>query len=173
MLQLLVALALGLGEKDRGPTASAGPLLAFAPEQVTGIRIRSPEGEPISVTKTPDGWTIPALADLPAAEHKVTGLLTKLAGLQKGVPVATSEEALKRFKVAADAFERKLVLERGDDSPAILYLGDSPDSGACSCAPRRTEPSTRRNSASSTPRTNRAVGATGPCSTWIPKTSNG
>ncbi|MCB2262179.1 MAG: DUF4340 domain-containing protein [Candidatus Thiosymbion ectosymbiont of Robbea hypermnestra] len=126
VLQLLVALALGLGEKDRGPTASAGPLLAFAPEQVTGIRIRSPEKEPISVTKTPDGWTIPSLADLPAAEHKVTGLLAKLAGLQKGVPVATSEEALKRFKVAADAFERKLVLERGDDSPAILYLGDSP-----------------------------------------------
>jgi len=40
--------------------------------------------------------------------------------------VATSEEALKRFKVADEGFERKLTLERGDEPPVVLYLGDSP-----------------------------------------------
>lgn len=127
VLQILVALGLGVGrEMNRGSSESAGPLLAFDPEQVTGIRVRTPDGEPVRVAKTEDGWVIPSLADLPAAEHKVTALLTKLEGLQKGLPVATSEAALKRFKVAADAFECKLILESGDAPPATLYLGDSP-----------------------------------------------
>jgi len=126
VLQLVVAFLLGMGEKEMGPAASEGPLLDFDPEQVTGIRIRSPDGEPVLVTKTADGWIIPALKNLPAAKHKVTDLLSKLEGLQKGLPVATSKAALERFKVADQTFERKLVLERGDTPPVILYLGDSP-----------------------------------------------
>jgi len=126
ILQLLVAFLLGVGGKQMGPAASEGPLLDFDPEQVTGIRIRSPDGEPVLVTKTQDGWIIPALKDLPAAKHKVTALLDKLKGLQKSLPVATSEAALERSKVADQTFERKLVLERGEAPPAILYLGDSP-----------------------------------------------
>jgi len=126
VLQLLVTFLLGIGGKKVGLTASEGPLLAFDPEQVTGIRIRSPDREPVLVTKTEDSWIIPALKDLPAATHKVTALLAKLEGLQKGLPVATSDAALKRFKVADRIFERKLILERGDAPPVILYFGDSP-----------------------------------------------
>jgi len=126
VLQLLVAFLLaGAGDKKMGPAESAGPLLDFDPEQVTGIRVRSPDGE-VLVTKTEDGWIIPALKNLPAAKYKVTDLLAKLKGLEKGLPVATSEAALKRFKVADQSFERKLELERGDTSPVVLYLGDSP-----------------------------------------------
>jgi hypothetical protein len=125
-LQLLLAFGLELRGKDMTPAASQGPLLAFNPEKVTALRVQSAEGEPVLVKKTEKGWIIPSLGDLPAAEHKVTGLLTKLEGLQKGLPVATSEEALKRFKVAGQAFERKLTLEQGEAAPAILYLGDSP-----------------------------------------------
>lgn len=126
VLQLLAAFLLGVGKQEMGPAASEGPLLDFESEQVTGIRVQAPDGEPVRVTKTADGWIISSLADLPAAEHKVATLLAKLEGLRKGVPVATSEAALERFKVADQAFERKLVLERDKASPAILYLGDSP-----------------------------------------------
>jgi len=120
------ALALGIGGSGMEPAGSQGPLLTFQGDQVKAIRIQTPEGEPVLLAKTDNGWAIPALGDLPAAEHKVTGLLSKLEGLQKGLPVATSEEALKRFKVADQSFERKLTLEQGDSKPAILYLGDSP-----------------------------------------------
>jgi len=126
VLQILASLALGFGMGKSGPAESTGPLLVFDPEQVTGIRVRTPEKEPVQVTKTADGWIIPSLADLPAAEHKVTTLLTKLEGLRKGLPVATSEAALKRFKVSDQTFERKLTLEVGDAPPVVLYLGDSP-----------------------------------------------
>jgi len=127
VLQLLVAfLLVGAGSKKMGPTESAGPLLDFDPEQVTGIRIRSPDGELVVITRTEDGWIIPALKNLPAAKHKVTALLSKLKGLEKGLPVATSEAALKRFEVGTQTFERKLVLERGEAPTAVLYLGVSP-----------------------------------------------
>jgi len=125
-LQLLVALVLEIGGRGMEPAGSQGPLLAFDRDKVTGIRIQAPDGEPVLVTKTEGHWIIPSLGDLPAAEHKVTGLLSKLADLKKGLPVATSEEALKRFKVSDQVFERKLTLESEEAAPAILYLGDSP-----------------------------------------------
>ena len=125
-LQLLAALTLELGGTGMEPAGTQGPLLAFDREKVTGIGIQAQGKEPVRVTKTEGGWVIPSLQDLPAAEHKVTELLSKLADLQKGLPVTTSEEALKRFKVADQTFERKLTLESGDSPPTILYLGDSP-----------------------------------------------
>ena len=74
-----------------GARGDRGPLLAFDRDRVTGIRIEVPDAEPVLVAKTDNGWVIPALGDLPAAEHKVTELLSKLEGLEKGLPVATSD----------------------------------------------------------------------------------
>lgn len=126
LLQLLAALILGLGGKDMEPAGTQGPLLAFDRDQVTGIRIHVPEDEDVLLAKTDEGWVIRALSDLPAAQSKVNDLLSKLGDLEKGLPVATSEPALKRFKVADHNFERKLTLEGGDSTLATLYLGDSP-----------------------------------------------
>lgn len=124
-LQLIAALVLSVEENGMAPAANRGPLLTFDRERVTGIRVAVPDGPPVLVARTDTGWGIPALGDLPAAEHKVTELLSKLEGLEKGLPVATSEQALKRFKVAEDNFVRKLSLESGDGDLASLYLGDS------------------------------------------------
>jgi hypothetical protein len=126
LVQLLAALILGLVGKGMEPARSQGPLLAFDAEQVTSVRIQGPDGEPAQVLKTEAGWIIPSLGGLPAAEQKLSGLLSKLGELEKGLPVATSDEALKRFKVAEDTFERKLTLESGDTRLATLFLGDSP-----------------------------------------------
>lgn len=125
VLQLLAALLPGLRGMDTEPTSNAGPLVDFKREQVSSIRIQVPDEEPVLLAKTESGWTLPALGDLPASVPKVTELLTKLDGLRKGLPVATSAQALKRFKVAEDDFERKLTLEAGDNTLGTLYLGDS------------------------------------------------
>lgn len=126
-LQLTLALLPGIGGKAIGPAEPGQPLLPLDPEQITGIRIHTPDQKaPTVIEKGADGWTLPALQDLPADRHKVTALLTKLQDLRKGLPVATSEGSLERFRVADQAFERKLELARGDDSPLTLYLGDSP-----------------------------------------------
>ncbi len=126
VLQLLLALVLDLRSINLSPAASQGPLLSFDQAKVTRIRIESPGKDALVIEKTPKGWHIPSLWDFPAADFRVTDLLTKLAALQKHLPVATSEAASKRFKVADDTFERRLTIE-GDKGPlATLYLGDSP-----------------------------------------------
>jgi hypothetical protein len=71
-------------------------------------------------------WVVADLADLPVQGSKVEQLLDALVALQRPMPVATSEEARARFKVADDAFERRLTLE-GETGPiAGLLIGDSP-----------------------------------------------
>jgi hypothetical protein len=59
-------------------------------------------------------------------EIKVEDLLTKLGTIEKRIPVATSEAAIKRFKVAEDAYERRVTLEDADGVLGTIYLGDSP-----------------------------------------------
>ncbi|MEA3275376.1 MAG: DUF4340 domain-containing protein [Pseudomonadota bacterium] len=124
--QLLLALVLGFGGRDFGAASPDAPLLAFDEEQVTRVRIETPDKDPLLVEKIDGQWSIPALGDFPAAELKVTDLLGKLAELKKRLPVATSQTARKRFLVADDLHERRLTLEDGDRALATLYLGDSP-----------------------------------------------
>lgn len=125
-LQILAALALGLGAKGFAPAGRGEPILDLDPDRVTEIRVQGRDGKSVVLTKKDKGWVIPSLGDLPASEHKVGSLLEKLDGLAQGLPVGTSQEALERFKVADEAFERKLTLTGGDGPPAVLFLGDSP-----------------------------------------------
>jgi hypothetical protein len=126
VLQLLLALVLDLESVSLSPATSQGPLLSFKQADVIRIRIESPSKAPLILEKTPKGWQIPALADFPAADFRVTELLTKLGKLEKRLPVATSEAGAKRFKVADDGYERRLTLEGAKGPLATLYLGDSP-----------------------------------------------
>ena len=71
-------------------------------------------------------WVLPASFDAPAEGAKVSGLLDRLAALKRGLPIATSEAALKRFKVTDGDFERRVVLSAGDKVLATVYFGSSP-----------------------------------------------
>jgi len=52
--------------------------------------------------------------------------MSRLAKLPAGWPVATTAEAASHFKVADDAFVRRLTLSHGDRTLARIYLGGSP-----------------------------------------------
>jgi len=124
-LQLLAAVILGTGGSDLSPAASQGPLLAFEDARVSRLVIASDAGE-LTLEKTDQGWQLPSLGGFPASQFKVSELLEKLSKIQKRIPVATSETALTRFKVADEDFERRLTLEGADGTLGTLYLGDSP-----------------------------------------------
>ncbi len=126
LAQVAFALVLGLGGRDLAPAQSQGPLLAIDRERITRIRIEAPETEPLMLERKDGAWRIPGLGDFPAAGFKIDELLGKLAAIEKRLPVATSESALTRFKVAETEFERRLTLEGADTPAATLYLGDSP-----------------------------------------------
>ncbi len=106
------------------PGARDAKLLAFDPAAVQVIRIVQKGSDPVVLEKTDQGWQVQSLAGFPAAETKVDALLQRLAGLKRGLPVATSAEALPRLKVGDQDPEGRLTLEAGGKEVASLVLGD-------------------------------------------------
>lgn len=124
-LQLLLALSLGLGGRDFGATAAGGPLLSFDRKAVDRVRILPSGQDPVLLERRDGAWQIPSLQGFPVAQTRIDDLLSRLTALQRRLPVGTSAEAAKRFKVSPDAFERKLELLAGERVLATLWLGDA------------------------------------------------
>jgi hypothetical protein len=125
VLQLVLALGLNLSEEDYGAFEPQERLLAFDAKRVDGLRIQDAK-QGVLLRMQEGTWVLPESGDFPADQGSVQQLLNKLAALKKGLPVATSGGAAKRFRVTQQAFERKLTLLAQDEFLAELYLGDSP-----------------------------------------------
>lgn len=80
--------------------------------------------ETVELQKNADSWEL--LDGLPADHDKVEDLIEKMAGLQAGWPVATSQSTAERFEVTEDSFQKHVVLHSGEDVVADFYLGTSP-----------------------------------------------
>jgi hypothetical protein len=126
-LQLVLALVLWAGGPDYTAFKAKEPLLSFDPAKVDRIEIAENSASFAVLVKVDGKWVIPSSAGFPADDAKVSGLLAKLAGLKKGWPVASSAEAAKRFKVTADAYERRIVLKSGGSELGEILLGSSPN----------------------------------------------
>ncbi|NCC38877.1 MAG: DUF4340 domain-containing protein [Gammaproteobacteria bacterium] len=128
VLQLLLALGLGLGSgRALAPGAANTPLLEATPEAARRIQILSADGATtLTLVKEEPGWILPELGDAPVLELKVEQLLGALAELMRPLPIATSESARQRFKVADTAFERRLIVEDDSERVLDLLIGDSP-----------------------------------------------
>lgn len=127
-LQLLLALALNLRAPGMSAPTAQTPLLVFAPEAVTQIRIAGANGtDSVTLNRLKDrDWTLADLGDFPVVPAKVEQLLAQLSALERPLPIATSAEARKRFKLADDGFERRLTLAGKDGTLATLLIGESP-----------------------------------------------
>jgi hypothetical protein len=130
LLSLQLLLALGLRLRETGMAAPSAPtsLLAFTPEDVTRVRIEGVGGADGVTLKRAENaqWVLADPVNFPVAPSKVDQLLSQLAGLKRPLPIATSAEARKRFKLTDDGFERRLTLEGKDGPLATLLIGDSP-----------------------------------------------
>jgi hypothetical protein len=132
MLAVLLAaqLLLAVGMSFTGPNLAAhrqdAPLLALDDGAVDRLVIEDADKTQIVLARQGDGWVLPATGNFPADRHKVEQLIERLKGLQRGLAVATTPGAQKRFKVSDDDFERRVTLARGDKNLATLYLGTSP-----------------------------------------------
>lgn len=128
VLQLLAALAIGWGD-GRGrlaPSAADTPLLAFDPAGISTIRIEDGEGAAVTLERRDKQWVLADPEGFPSADGKADALIAKLHELRRPLPTATSEGALKRFRLADDAFERRVTLGSDGKAVATLLLGDSP-----------------------------------------------
>jgi len=129
-LALLIQLGLGitiyLHAQAPAQGQSAGPLLSFEPQQVSELEITGTDQQQLVVKKTAAGWVLPGHGDAPADADKITGLLTTLDNIKRPWPVATSADTYRRFKVAKDDFELRLVFRGKDGDLATLLVGSSP-----------------------------------------------
>jgi len=125
-VQLILAIVLWSSGSDYTAFKAKEPLLAFDAAKVDQIEIGESGASSVELTKQDGKWTVPSLLGFPADEAKVSGLLTKIAGLKKGWPVASSAEAAKRFKVTDAAHERLITLKSGGKESGKLFIGTSP-----------------------------------------------
>jgi hypothetical protein len=124
-LQLLLALGLGALGPDLGEAEAGGALLAFDAAAVDRLTVADGDGARTVLARADDGWVLPDAGDFPADDDKVERLVERLGALQATVPVATSADARERFRVAEDAYERRIVLAGDGATLAELFLGTS------------------------------------------------
>lgn len=80
----------------------------------------------VDLVKQDGKWVLHNDFDAPANQGRVDELLGKLIDLKRGLPIATSKAALRRFKVSDDTYERRVTLSGNGKTIATLYFGDSP-----------------------------------------------
>lgn len=129
LAQLALALGLNLTGPDLSVERSDAPLLALEKAAVDRVVIEGPAEARAVLAKTNGAWLLPDSGDFPANGDKIEGLLDRLERLERGRAVATSEEALARFKVRDKDFERRITFAAGDQILETLYLGTSPGRG--------------------------------------------
>jgi len=125
-VQLSLAVGMSFTRPDLATLRSDTPLLDLGDRLVDRITIDDSDNTQLVLTRQGEVWVLPETGDFPADEAKVDLLLDRLKGLQRGLAVATSEGAMRRFKVSDEAFERRVVLAHGDEPLATLYFGTSP-----------------------------------------------
>ncbi len=126
VVQLALTVALAFSGQDYGAFRSDQKLMALNAETVDRIVIQGEAGQSVEILKDGDKWILPDLGRFPVAPQPAAALVTKVAGLAKGWPVATSSSAADRFKVGAEKFERKLSFFEGNREIGTLFIGSSP-----------------------------------------------
>lgn len=127
LLVAQVALAIGMNTSSRGFAGEAArtKLLDVPTAKIMRLAITGADGKTVVLAKKGKAWVLPEEGGFPAAGHRVNTVLKDLAKAEESPPVATTAGAPKRFKVAKDGFERRLVLGPEKSPLATVYLGNS------------------------------------------------
>ncbi|HSN34685.1 MAG TPA: DUF4340 domain-containing protein [Ideonella sp.] len=134
VLQVAAAVALDLRGDRLAAAAPGGPLVAADLKGADRLVIDGPlaadgAGKPlprVELVRKDGRWQLPASFGAPADAAKVGDLLGRIAGLRRGLPVATSADAAERFAVDPHRYERRLVASHGAQALATLFIGTSP-----------------------------------------------
>jgi hypothetical protein len=131
LLSIVLALQLALAglvwsTQAAPPAASHAPLLPDV-DKATEITLVDPDDGSLTLRRVDGQWQ---LDDGQKADaDTVAQLLDRLAALKESFPVARTEDARARFKVADDHFRRKVILRDGDRPLATLLVGSAPAMG--------------------------------------------
>jgi len=121
IVQVVFVVIANMGGHTLAGQAPNQPLLSFDKENVDTLIIKGKEKTAVKLIKKEGQWL--TAEGFPAAEEKVSRLIEKMHDLKHGLPVANSDTAMKRFKVANDVFERHIELQKEGNKLAGLYVG--------------------------------------------------
>jgi uncharacterized protein DUF4340 len=131
-LQLLLAGLLGVRSDPLRGSAPDLPLLSGAVTAADHVVLESasapgepPENTRIEFSRHGKGWTMDSYFGAPAVASRVDAMLGRLAGLKRGLPIATSAAALQRFRVADQDYARRITLGQAGKTLGSVYLGNS------------------------------------------------
>ncbi len=79
----------------------------------------------VELVKRNGAWVVHSVYDMPVAAHKADDLIKQIAALRRGLPIADTAGAPKRFKVGDENFERRVTLSRNGKTLATIYLGET------------------------------------------------
>lgn len=130
----LVALVWSSGSQHT--IARLEPVIALEPSAVTKIEVygrlepaeEAPDKPAVVLVKQPEGWVLSSHFNYPAKAKSVDDLLGKLEAMKTRGPVTTQEARHRQLRVAADRYERKLVIHAGGQ-PITLFVGTAAGRG--------------------------------------------
>ena len=128
LLILQVALIVGLNvtRTDLSVVSDQSLLISGAIEGVDLLTIDGPDGGTVTLRKREVTWIVPEDGDFPADQEKVEAFLSRIRGLERGMPVGTTPATLSRFRVTESNFERRITLGAKGEVLAVFFLGTSP-----------------------------------------------
>jgi hypothetical protein len=125
-VQLALAAVLALRKDPLTALTPQTPLLADGVASADRVVIdASGSVQSVVLAKKNGQWVLPQYFDAPARATAIGTMLEQIAGLKRGLPLATSSAALKRFKLVDADFERRLTLSRDGKALGTLYVGSS------------------------------------------------
>ena len=117
VLQACIAIGLMMTGTDSGAFVSKQQLLGVKFDELDKVTIEEKGGTPLLMSKTNGKWVLPEYFDFPVSNDKLDDALGKLLQATVGWPVATTQSAAKRFKVAADDFEKRWLSQTQTEPP--------------------------------------------------------
>ncbi len=125
-VQLALAAVLALRKDPLTASTPQTPLLGDAVASADHVIIDAKDSaQSVVLAKKNDQWVLPKYFDAPARATAISTMLAQIAGLKRGLPLATSSAALKRFDLVDADFERRLTLSRDGKPLGTLYVGSS------------------------------------------------
>ena len=120
---LLAAIALW---PRQAQVAAGQPLLGeFDPAQVTSLAVTDNTGKELILQRSGESWSLASAAGYPVEAAKVTPVLEKLAQIQTSRLVTRTATSHKRLQVAAEDYQRRLVITLASGVQKVVLVGSS------------------------------------------------
>ena len=135
VVQLGLIAAVHLSKSDAS-IAKLEPILELDAAAVQKIEIfakdavEKNDGAPAIILDRSSGtWQLGSHFDYPAVGSKVDELITNLAGMKAREPVANKATTHRKFAVAEDKYERRLIIHQKVGEPIELFVGVAAGAG--------------------------------------------